>query len=162
MPEDVGLLRAVILGQIHVEIGGSLGLIRIEAQRPRSPCRGRVRKNLLCRVVDRMTSDKGSSLRPARSVVGIGIDLLRRLLDCPTHEIDVGDGMSKLDSDELRWIRTNTSQHVFDEPAGAAVPARSDTDRPEPESGALEVEIWRAYGPARRHGRPSEIKGVAQ
>ena len=97
MAENVGVLWAVVLGQIHVEIGGSLGLLRIEAQRTRSPGRGGVHKNLLCCVMHCVTNDKSPSLRRARTVVGVGIDLLRRLLEHPVHEIDVGDGMSELD-----------------------------------------------------------------
>ena len=109
-----------------------------------------------------VTNDKSPSLRRARMVVGVGIDLLRRLLDHPAHEIDVGDGVSELDHDQFRWTRADISQHVLDEATGAAVPASSDSGPPEPEPGALEVEVGRADGPARRHGRPSEIKGVAQ
>ena len=70
--------------------------------------------------------------------------------------------MSELDHDELRWMRADTSQHVLDEATGAAVPAGGDSGPPEPEPGALEVEVGGADGTARRHGRPSEIKGVAQ
>ena len=59
-------------------------------------------------------------------------------------------------------MRTDTSQYVFEEAAGAAVPTSSDSGPPEPESGALEVEVGGADCAARRHGRPSEVKGLAQ
>jgi hypothetical protein len=161
MTEDVGVLWAVVLGQIHVEIGRSLGLLRIEAQGPRSPRRGRVHKNLLRCVVHRVTNDKSSSLRRARTVIGVCIDVMRRLLNRPAHEIDVGDGMSELDCDELGRMRADTTQHVLDEATGAAVPASGDSGPPEPEPGALEVKVGGADCTTRRHGRPSDIKGVA-
>ena len=101
MPESVGVLRAVVLSQIYVEIGGPLGLLRIEAKGPGSPCGGRVREDLLRRVMHRVTNDEGSALRRVRTIVGIGVDLLRGLLDHPAHEIDMGDGVSELDDDEL-------------------------------------------------------------
>ncbi len=97
MAEHVGVLWPVVLSQIHVEIGRSSGLLWIEAQRPRAARRGGVRKNLLRGVVHGVTNDKGPSFRRPGSVVGIGIDLPRRLLDRPAHQIDVGDGMSELD-----------------------------------------------------------------
>ena len=88
-------------GQVHIEIGGSLGLLRIEAQRPGSPCRRGVRQNLLRAVMHRVTDDEGALLRRALAVVGVGIDLLRCLLDHPAHEIDVGDDVSELDDDKV-------------------------------------------------------------
>ena len=162
MAEHVGVLWAVVLSQIHVEIGRSSGLLGIEAQGPRAARRGGVGKNLLRCVVHGVTNDKGPSFRCAGCVVGIGIDLPRRLLDRPAHEIDVRDGMSELDEDKLRWMRAYTSQHVFHEATGAAVPASSDSSPAEPKPGTLEIEVGGADGTARRHGRPSEFKGVAQ
>ena len=160
--KDIGILRAVVLSEIHIQIGHPLGLFRIEAEGPSSPGRRGMHQNLLCCVVHRVTNDKGPSLRIARTVAGIVINLPCCRIDCPAHEINVGDRMSELGQDGLRRMWTNAAQHFLDKTAGAAVPAGGDSSRPEPESRALKVKVGRSDGTARRHRRPSEIEGLAQ
>ena len=163
MAEDVGVLRAVVLGQIHVEIGGSLGLLRIEDRGRSSPGRGGVHQNLLRCVVHGVTNHKGSSLRRARTVVRVVIDLFRRLLDHPAHEIDVGDGMSKFGQ---RRVPMDSGRYF----AARARPGhgRRRTSRqrlrsPRTRTRGARGRSWAGRWPGtRRQGRPSEIEGFAQ
>jgi len=87
----------VVLRQVHVEISSSSGLLAVVAQRPRAPGRGRVHKDLLCGVMDRMANHQGTPLRLARTIARVGIDLPGRLLDRPAHEIDMRHRVSELD-----------------------------------------------------------------
>ena len=58
-------------------------------------------ENLLRCVVHGVTNDEGASLCRTGTVVGVGIDLMCRLFDRPTHEIDMSNGMPKLGDDKL-------------------------------------------------------------
>ncbi len=162
MAEDVRVLHIVMLSQVHVEICRPSRLLRVMTERPGSPGGGGMYQHLLRSMVHEMADDERSTHGRIRAILGIGIDLLCSLLNGAAHHLDVGDRMSELDHEQLRWMRADTSQHVFDEATSAAVPTGSDPDSPEPEPGTVEVEVGWADGMVRRHGRSSEIKGVAQ
>jgi hypothetical protein len=160
--QGVGILWAVVLSQIDIQIGYPLSLFCIEAKGPSSPSRRDMHQHLLCCVVDGVTYDKGPSLRIARTVPGVVINFSCCRIDCPAHQVNVGDRMSELGQDELRWMFADAADHFLDKTAGAAIPAGSDSCRPEPEPGALEVKVGRSDSATSRHRRPSEIKGLAQ
>src|ERR1700733_15795621 len=121
MPEDVGILRPVVLGHVHVKIGRSSGLFRVVTDRASSSGCGRVHQHLLRCMVHGVTDHEGSSSGGTRTILGVVINLVGRLLDHPAHEIDLGYSMSKFGRHELRWIRTNTSKHVFAQASGTSV-----------------------------------------
>jgi hypothetical protein len=152
----------VVLGQVHVEIGGSLRLRRIVTERASSPGRSGVEQHLLRRVVHGMANHKGASFRRARNVMRIVVDIDCCLFYCSAHEIHVCEGFSDFDYDEFGWIWAETSHQVLDQATSAAVPAGSDSGRPEPESGSLKVEVGRADLGIPRQGRSTEIEGFAQ
>ena len=91
----------MVLGQIHIEIGGSLGLHRIVTERASSPGRGRVHQDLLRCVVHGMANHKGTPFRCAQTIVRIIVDIDCRLFYCPAHEIHVSEGFSESDHDKL-------------------------------------------------------------
>jgi hypothetical protein len=162
MAEDVRVLHIVMLGQVHVEICRPPRLLRVMTERPGSPGGGGMHQHLLRSIVHEMTDHERSTHGRIRPIVGIGIDLLRGLLDGATHHLYMGDPMSELDHQELRGMRAGTSKKVLDEATSSAVPTSSDPNSSEPEPGAVEVEVGRPDGMARRHRRSTEIKGVAQ
>ena len=152
----------MVLGQIHVQISHPSGLFCMEAEGASSPRRRGVHQDLLCGVMYGVTNDEGPSLRIACTVPGIVINLPSCRIDCSAHQVDMSDRMSDLSQDGLRGMWAKAAQHFLDKSAGTPVPAGGDSCRPEPEPGTLQVEVRRSNGTARRYGRTSEIKGLAQ
>jgi hypothetical protein len=87
----------VVLRQVHVEISGSSGLLAVVAQRQRAPGCGRMHKDLLCGVMDRMADHQRTPLRLARTIERVGIDLPGRLVDHPAHQIDMRRRVTEFD-----------------------------------------------------------------
>ena len=160
--QDVGVVWAVILGQIDKQIGHPLSLLCIEAKRSRSPGRRDMHQHLLCCVVDRMTYDKGPPLRIAGTVPGVVINFSCSRIDHPAHQVNVGARMSELGQDELGRVFADAREDFLDKAAGAAVPAGGDSCRSEPEAGTIKIEVGRPDSATRRHGWPPEIEGLAQ
>ena len=63
-----------------------------------------------------MTNDKGSSLGHTSAIIWVVVNFVRDLIDEPAHEVDVGGGMPEFRCHELGWIRSDTSQEMFDQP----------------------------------------------
>ena len=104
MAEDIGILWAVVLSQIHIQISHPSGLFCIEGEGASSPRRRGVHQDLLRCVMHRVTNDKGPSLRIACTVPRVVIDLPCCRIDRPAHEVNVSNRMSELAQDGLRGM----------------------------------------------------------
>jgi hypothetical protein len=160
--KEIGILWAVVLSKIHVQISYPSSLFCIEGEGSSSPGRRGVHQDLLRCVMHCVTNDKGPSLRVACTVPGVVINLSSCRIDRSAHEVDVSDRMADLGQDGLRGLRAKAAQHFLDKSARTPVPAGGDSCRPEPKPGTLKVKARRSNGTTRRHGRTSEIEGLAQ
>ncbi len=74
----------------------------------------------------------------------------------------MGGGMPEFRCHELGWIRSDTSQEMFDQPPRSSVPAGAHSGRPKPETEAIEIEVGRTDCGTRRQRRPAEFESFTQ
>lgn len=88
-----GILGPVILREVHIEIGGTPGLVVVETQGSGATCCGDMAENFTGSSMHRMSSQEGPGPGTSLFVTGVGVDFLGDPPENQSHGSHVGYGL---------------------------------------------------------------------